>query len=516
MIIMSQAHITWSSQTWSTIYFQSPLHQIPGPIKDLSLSVWIKGVFEEVEGEAFMKPQERWWKEAGIDTPLIHWTGVFGQHFIMPLDADCVKQVLTSECHINPIYKKNYLVVKKCIGDGLITANGATWHRHRRIIQPAFENKLIENSLNAHVPGIVNRLITSWKTKGTDKDIDISSHFSAIALDILGQVAFSYDFQATNALERWASDMNFSAKPQHPLINALYKELMPNMVRVLLASFNLHHFDDTIIRSSRESRKILNEAVEAVVRKAQLDYSQSKESDNQNCLLNILFDAEDDGHIRHGKRTLSFKELQDETKTFLVAGHETTSTLCASAVHCLTKYPLIQKLVFEEIMNHASKEGTITLDMIGKMVYFDAFMHEVLRLCPPVGMIARVVTRRTNLLLGESLPAGTRIEIPIYLLHRHPKYWTDPEEFKPERWLRQHESREKKFHRFAFLPFSAGGRNCIGQRMGIYEAKLILAPIIREFEMMLSPSLENVDLKLVNFITLKPIPSVKVRVKRRL
>ena len=129
-----------------------------------------------------------------------------------------------------------------------------------------------------------------------------------LRLAVSCQVAFSYDFQATNALERWASDMNFSAKPQHPLINALYKELMPNMVRVLLASFNLHHFDDTIIRSSRESRKILNEAVEAVVRKAQLDYSQSKESDNQNCLLNILFDAEDDGHIRHGKRTLSFKD----------------------------------------------------------------------------------------------------------------------------------------------------------------------------------------------------------------
>jgi cytochrome P450 family 4 len=492
---------------------QSPLHTIPGPIKQLSLSVWVKGVFEEVEGEAFMKPQERWWKDAGIDTPLIHWTGVFGRHFIMPLDADGVKQILSSKCVVDPIYVKNYVVIKRCIGDGLITANGATWHRHRRIIQPAFDKKFLENSLNAHVPGIVNRLITSWKTKGTD--IDISSHFSAISLDILGQVAFSYDFQATNAVEKWASDIKSSVELQDPLIGALYKELMPNMFRLLLASFNLHHFDDVIIRSTRESRKILNEAVEAVVKKAQISHRQSKESDKQKCLLDLLFDAEDAEHAGLGKRTLSFKELQDETKTFLVAGHDTTSTLCAFAVHCLTKYPHIQKLVFEDIMNHASTDGPITLDMIGKMIYFDAFIHEVLRLYPPVGVIVRYLTRRTNL-LGESLPAGCRIHIPFYLFHRHPKYWTDPEEFRPERWLKQHENREKKFHHFAFLPFSAGGRNCIGQRMAMYEAKLILAPIIREFEMMLSPSLENVDLKLVNFITLKHIPSVKVTVKRRL
>lgn len=85
--------------------------------------------------------------------------------------------------------------------------------------------------------------------------------------------------------------------------------------------------------------------------------------------------------------------------------------------------------------------------------------------------------------------------------------------FKPERWRRQHEN--KKFHHFAYLPLSAGGRNCIGQRFAMYEAKLIIAPIIREFEITLSPLQENVDFKLVSFITLKCIPSVKVRVKRR-
>ena len=183
------------------------------------------------------------------------------------------------------------------------------------------------------------------------------------------------------------------------------------------------------------------------------------------------------------------------------------------AVYCLTKYPHIQKLVFEDILAHGPSDGPITVEDIAKMSYFDAFLHEVLRLYPPVGMVVRDVARKTNL-LGESIPAGTRVLVPIYLLHRHPRYYTDPEEFKPQRWLKGKENRSKHHH-FAFLPFSLGYRNCIGQRFAMYEAKLILAPIIREFEMKLSPSLENVDLRLVNFITLKSIPSLKVRAKSR-
>ena len=487
---------------------KSPLHKIPGPVKELSILAWMKGCFREIDGEAFMQPQERWWKEAGIATPFLHWTGICGMHFIMTLNADCVKQILTSKCDADPLYIKNYTVVKRFLGDGLVTANAATWQRHRRIMQPAFDNKFLEKSLSSVVPGLVDRLIQCWKIKGND--IDVASHFSAITLDVIGKVAFSHDFQAINAVERWSSDINPSAKLHEPVIEALNKELRPNTFRMILARFNLHHFDDTIMLSTRENRKVVNDAVEAVVKKAQIRYSQSRGSDEKKCLLDLLFAAED-GHSGNGNRKLSFRELQDETKTILIAGHETTSSLCAFAVYCLTKYPHIQRLVSEEIITHAPADGPITLDMIEEMTYFDSFLKEVLRLYPPVGLISRDLTKRTNL-LGESLHAGTRIHIPIYLLHRHPMYWTNPEQFLPERW----QERDQKFHRFAFLPFSAGGRNCIGQRFAMYEAKLILAPIIREFEMILAPSLENVDLKYVNFITLKTIPSVKVRVKRRL
>ena len=209
---------------------------------------------------------------------------------------------------------------------------------------------------------------------------------------------------------------------------------------------------------------------------------------------------------------LSQMELRNEVKTFLIAGHETTSTLCTWAIYCLTEYPHVQKLVFEEINTKAS-EGIIGIDSVESMPYLEAFLNEVLRLYPPVGLTTRSASKNTTL-LGEQIPAGTKIIIPTYLLHRSPKYWTDPLEFKPERWLKSTEN-DPKFHRFAFVPFSAGGRSCIGQQFAMYEAKLILAPLIREFEFSLGPSLEGKEIKLKSFVTTRSDPAIKIRVTQR-
>lgn len=213
----------------------------------------------------------------------------------------------------------------------------------------------------------------------------------------------------------------------------------------------------------------------------------------------------------HG--TFSQKELRNEVKTFLIAGHETTSTLCTWAIYCMTKYPSTQKLLFDEIIETHGLEGTMNVDSVDKMEYLECFLKEVLRMYPPVGITIRMASTNCTL-LGNKIPAGTKIALPAFLLHRHPKYWTDPLEFKPERWSKTVE-RDPKFHHFAYIPFSAGSRSCIGQRFSMYEAKLILAMLIREFEFTLSPSLEGRELKLSSFITIRSDPPIMVCAKQR-
>eukprot|EP00584_Thalassiosira_punctigera_P013042 CAMPEP_0172558510 /NCGR_PEP_ID=MMETSP1067-20121228/79453_1 /TAXON_ID=265564 ORGANISM="Thalassiosira punctigera, Strain Tpunct2005C2" /NCGR_SAMPLE_ID=MMETSP1067 /ASSEMBLY_ACC=CAM_ASM_000444 /LENGTH=531 /DNA_ID=CAMNT_0013347887 /DNA_START=72 /DNA_END=1667 /DNA_ORIENTATION=- len=498
----------------------SHLNKIPGPIKEFTFREWVVGVFTVIEKEPFMQPQQRWWKEAEreagtqFDTRLLHYTGVFGKHFICVLDADGVKQILTSKASSNPRFVKGLYYLQKVIGAGLVTIDGSKWHRHRRIIQPSFNNQLLKEALSSCIPDMVHRLNDAWG-KRTGSDIDIAKHFSAITLDIIGKVAFSHDFLSMDSVEQWANNENCEVELKDPL--GLYSTLMPSVARMLLVNLRLSSLEKYVIPSAHKTHNNLNQAVESVVKEAHTRYqNRQDESTKPKCLLELLFDAKD---TEPGSRNepLSHKELEEETKTFLVAGHETTSTLCVWAIYCLIQHPHIQSLVLEDIMKYAPEEGQISLELLDKMTYFEAFLNEVLRLYPPVGMIVRNTSEWVNL-LGEQIPPHTRVMIPIYLLHRHPKYWTEPECFKPERWLNSTTGREGgdgKYHHFAYLPFSAGGRNCIGQRFAMWEAKLILAPIIRKFEMTMSPAMDGVELKLVSFITMKSVPPVLIRAQPR-
>jgi len=484
----------------------SPLNSIPGPIQNFSLRGWAMGVFSTIQNEPFMQPHQRWLKEAGPDTKMLHYTGILGKQFICVLDADGVKKILSDNATVaRPVFAKGLPGLKKMLGDGLITLDGSDWHRHRKIIQPSFNNQVLKVALDTCIPDFMDQMIAAWKER-PGSDIDISSHMSALTLDVVGKVVFSHDFNSMELFDEWSKNESKEVKLKDPLINGLYATLSPSVLRMLLMNLYINELEKFLVPQSYKAQLALDQAVKSVVANARLKHNDRGSTTKPKCLLELLFDAEDSEPGSRNKN-LSHKELEDETKTFLVAGHETTSTLCSWAIYCLTQHPHLQKLVLEDIMEHAPKDGQITLKSIEKMTYFDAFVKEVLRLYPPVGMIVRRVGQSTNI-LGENIPKATRIMIPIHLLHRDPKYWTEPKSFKPERWLNG--TKDPKFNRFAYLPFSAGLRNCIGQRFGMWEAKLILAPIIREFEMTISPTLDGVDLKLVSFISLKSVPPVLV------
>ena len=182
-----------------------------------------------------------------------------------------------------------------------------------------------------------------------------------------------------------------------------------------------------------------NKATDAVVEHAKL---KSKLNGGAKSLLEIM--CTDSSH-----GTFSRNELRHEVKTFLLAGHETTSNLCTWAFYCLAKYPNVQKLLIDEITKTHESEESMTVDTVDKMEYMDCFLKEVLRLHPPVGITLRLASKNTTL-LGDKIPANTRIVIPVWLLHRHHQYWTDPLEFKPERWSKTARL-DPKFHHFAYF-----------------------------------------------------------------
>lgn len=192
-----------------------------------------------------MEPQKRWWKEAGEDTKLLHYSALFGKQFVMILDADGIKKVLTSPSHEDPLYPKGFPYLARVLGDGLVTLEGQSWHRHRRIIQPAFSVNFVKTALDACVPDLVSKLINFWKAN-PNSDIDLSSHMGAITLDIIGKIAFSHEFEAMKCVEQWSQNPNCAVEPKNPLIEGLHAALTPSITRFILCEClgGMIFFDD--------------------------------------------------------------------------------------------------------------------------------------------------------------------------------------------------------------------------------------------------------------------------------
>ena len=513
-------------------WYCTPLWKLPGPRR----TFWL-GTFVEVMKAPFMEPHFKWWDEAASpsqsreDVDMIHYTGFTGHSSVAILNADFVKQILVANYRA-PRYAKKFFNIERLLGRGLVTLEGEDWHRHRRIIHPSFQAGFLKTSLSASVPQRVNTLIECWKKAGADRPINASSHFSMLTLDILGDVAYAHDFHGMQSVQDWVHQSHQEGKSigdvppvSDRLIKAMNASFRASPKRMLLGMLGLGFMDF----ESTRTRATLNEAVDEVVENARKRYdrrnaaipSNDKDAGKSSSkytaksLLELLLNAKDTEPDQSSKtapsRAFNSKELRDEVKTFLIAGHETTSTWCYWAVFCMCKHPEIQERLYQDIMKHCGSSDVMDLDTIERMSYFDAFLQEVLRYYSPVGMIIRHTVQEET--YGETtIPPNTRLVIPTYLIHRSPRYWKNPDEFLPERWL---DDETPYSHPYAYLPFSAGPRNCIGYRFATMEAKLILAPIIRAIRFELVPELRETEFSLTSYITVKAKPTVLVNAKPR-
>jgi cytochrome P450 len=494
-----------------TEWICNPLRGAPGPNWE---GFWV-GEFFTIQNEAFMQPALRWIRESAIGwhAPFLRYSCFLGRPTILILDKEVVKDILSAPYGKEPLrFAKNMNFLKNILGEGLVTAEGEDWMRHRQIIQPAFFTHVLKESLAATVPSLTQEFVNCWK-QSQGREIDVVSHLSSLSLDIIGRVAFSHEFGAMESVHSWAAGElegdELLASVKDPIVKAMEQCFQPNLFGTMAFLFELPWLARYFNLKTRRARAALNAATDQVIDNAK---EKMKDSSTRS-LLQLLMEASE--RDESAKKTLNHTELRDEATTFIFAGHETTSTWCTMAIYSLVAYPGVQEKVYKDILKHAPKSTSAPLDLatVEKMEYLHAFLEEVLRMHPPVGMISRVTTVKENF-GGYAVPAGTRLWIPMYLLHRHPKYWDDPETFKPERWVNR-TADDQNETRFAFLPFSACGRNCIGQRFATVEAKLMMAEIIRSLDIQLAPSQKDTKFTFTNRPVMKIKPGLRIVVKSR-
>jgi cytochrome P450 len=307
--------------------------------------------------------------------------------------------------------QKNYhkskfqsVYLSKYLGKGLLTSDGDFWLKQRRLIQPAFHkqkmNQLVDN-MNAVIALELESLVE-------EKPVDLFPVMSNLAFNVVAKSLFQLS-TAENKFQRIKfiieEVQNFLIKEIRLPHKAWWFSLSGQVKKHLkLAEENNH-----IIQEIIEERKVSGEEI--------------------NDLLNMLLETryEDTGE------SMSVEQLIDEIKVLFIAGHETTANALTFTLHLLGRNPEVQQKIFEEIIEIESQTENV-IEQLQKMTYTNAVLNESMRLYPPAW-----ITDRQNLeddsLAHFKIKKNTLIGVSFYELHRNPKYWKNPDEFIPERFL---------------------------------------------------------------------------------
>ncbi|XP_049766002.1 cytochrome P450 4C1-like isoform X4 [Schistocerca cancellata] len=260
----------------------------------------------------------------------------------------------------------------------------------------------------------------------------------------------------------------------------------------------LHGFTKKVIAERKSARKTSESQV-----KAPQDDDLGRK--RRVAFLDLLLDASEDG------QKLDDQELQEEVDTFMFEGHDTTSVAMSWVLVLLGHHPDIQEKIFAEqndIFQDDPKRRPTTHDL-NNMKYLEMVIKEALRLYPSVPGVSRRVTKEIEV-GGYTVPEGCTILLNIRQTHRDADQWPNPERFDPDNFL---PDRMQGRHPYAYVPFSAGPRNCIGQKFAILEEKAVLSYVLRNFRVETVDRLE--DLKLIGELVLRPMNGVNLRLRPR-
>jgi cytochrome P450 len=414
----------------------------------------------------------------GFLTSLHRKYGDVSVHRIGPLDyylvvhPDGIKRILQDN---HPNYTKrvpDVQTVGYLTGPGVLVTDGSDWMRRRRLMQPAFHRDRIQQMMQT-----MGRLADEWVSgMPTGRAVNANQMITLLTVRIATNTLFSLDLdlRAGDVMEGFTQ----------------LNELLIRRFRAgrLFRPIPLFSDDRKFLKTLRRFDGIIDGIIAA--RRAEPGESFD--------LLSMLMSArdEEDGGF------LSDEDLRSEIKTLLLAGFETTSNALGWSVFELGRRPELQEELAGEVRGQESLEGMVKLPRLR------AFFEEILRVYPPAWYTARRA-EKADVLCGFDVPAGARVVVSPYLLHRHPEFWEEPERFDPERFL---PGKREGAHRFSYFPFGGGPRQCIGNQFAMAEAMIILAKLLRAYRVSLPRTTEPGAMPL---ITLRMKEDIDMVLERR-
>lgn len=406
-----------------------------------------------------------------------------GRAMVMVSDPEGVRHVLLDNVANYPKHRMSDELFSAMFGEGLLGISGDKWRRHRKIMAPAFDPRSV-GGYAAVMADAARVWSENWSAVPDGTEIDVAEAMKAVTLQIICETMFSSDAPELTALAGSAlgfsgAAFDFGLLDLMPLIGPVRRAGRRDAIR---AEFS--RLDAAIYRMIAE-------------REANLEAAP-------NDLLTRLITAKDPDE----GGGLTAREVRDEIVTIFEAGHETTAVALTWTWYLLSQHPEQQAKLHAEL--DAVLDGrSPTTDDLPNLRYTRMVIEEAMRLFPPAPTLSAREAQVDDEICGEPIRAGERVMISPWVIHRHRQLWDAPERFDPERFSPE---RSKDRPRFAYMPFGAGPRVCIGASFAMTEATLILAELARRFQLSLSPG-QNIRLR--GRITLVPAQGLKMHLQRR-
>jgi cytochrome P450 len=341
----------------------------------------------------------------------------------------------SKETHTNQVFNQ-------VVAEGLLTTEGETWRRQRRMMQPAFHHTRLE-PLDAMIGDATNAMLDTWRSAyAGGKPVDIAREMSALTLTITTRALFGVTL---------GNEVRAIGEMVNRAIAHLEK---PSDPRVTQSMGELHTVVDGIISERRQHFK------------------------DGGDLLSSLMQA----HDSQTGEAMTDQELRNQVMTLMLAGYETTASALTWTWYLLSENQAARERLRSEARQVLAGRTPRYAD-ISSLAETRNALSEGLRLFPPAWILGRRALGEDEI-GGYHVARGTTIAICIYTLHRHPGFWEAPDVFDPDRFQ---PAQSAGRHKFAYIPFGAGPRQCIGNSFGLMEASLIIANVAQHFELEMTP-----------------------------
>lgn len=371
--------------------------------------------------------------------------------------------------------------LKPLLGNGIFVSERELWTRQRQVLTPAVH----KSRLKGYGETILlkgTELLRGWESHGDNFELDMTEEMSYVAADVISRIMFS---EALGERVKKLYEAFKEYQKSHGRIHLLELIGLPGWLPrpgKLKGRKAVRKFDEVILEIIANRR---NGGVE------------------RDDFLNMLLSFRD-GNGNPMDSTL----VRDEVASIFLAGHETTATTLTWAFYLLNLHPEVERKIHEEI-DRVLGDRPLTYEDVAHLIYTRAVIDETLRLYPPVHVFSRQAIGEDVLSNNVRVPPRSFITIASWVLHRHKKYWEEPDNFLPERFLPEN---AHQIHQYAYIPFGAGPRICPGKHLGLLEAVSLLAMIARTYRLRLR---EGHPVEPLGRMTLRPRWGMPMKFTRR-